>query len=487
MPVLVLPTCSLSRPAAVTIENLSDGLLQKIFGYFLDVSPRNWPTLVHTCRKWRRIVSESQKALHLRLFCTHGTPVLNSLDCWPTMPIVVQYGGSLELDPPAPEDEDNIMAALKRSDRVVSLTLTVTAPLQARLSTIDPLFLKLEHLVLLSQDGVRYLTQPRPFRSGQWGTRLRSLHLTRISFLELPRLLYSSRNLVDLRLHEVLYPSNFSTEILTNSFSGMTQLQLLSLHFLPPLVLPTSTDRLSKISPSRKFVSLPSLTRFDFRGITDSLKGLVAGIDSPGLGDIEVTCVNESISDSEVSDLSVLFEFIDRIKMHKSPRRADILSSEHDITISLTQPGVHTCLRLKLLCEPLTTQLSSMARICFQFSAFLFNVEDLRINVKRQSTQDDGPYKRSLETVNLFIAGKWLKVSGNLSSNIVKSLQLRERRHGLALKKLRALEHGPRHASLREAIVSLMISWRLSGHPIQVAVEDEQALHASELCATGTV
>ena len=150
------------------------------------------------------------------------------------MPIVVQYGGSLELDPPAPEDEDNIMAALKRSDRVVSLTLTVTAPLQARLSTIDPLFLKLEHLVLLSQDGMRYLTQPRPFRSGQWGTRLRSLHLTRISFLELPRLLYSSKNLVDLRLHEVLYPSNFSTEILTNSFSGMTQLQLLSLHFLPP-------------------------------------------------------------------------------------------------------------------------------------------------------------------------------------------------------------------------------------------------------------
>jgi hypothetical protein len=31
--------------------------------------------------------------LRLRLFCTHGTPVLKTLDCWPTLPIVVQYGG----------------------------------------------------------------------------------------------------------------------------------------------------------------------------------------------------------------------------------------------------------------------------------------------------------------------------------------------------------------------------------------------------------
>jgi hypothetical protein len=66
------------------------------------------------CRKWRRIVFAYQRPLQLRLFCTHATLVPEDLDCWPTLPIVVQYGGSPALNPPAPEDEDNIVAALKR-------------------------------------------------------------------------------------------------------------------------------------------------------------------------------------------------------------------------------------------------------------------------------------------------------------------------------------------------------------------------------------
>ena len=475
-------TPSLSCP--VTIQSVSDEVLLDIFRYFLHVSPRDWPRLVHTCRKWRQIVFASQRALRLRLFCTHGTPVQKSLDCWPALPIVVQYGGSLELDPPDREDEENIMAALKQSDRVISINLTVTTPLQAMLSRMESPFSKLKDLILLSQDGVRYLTQPRPFRSGYWGTRLRSLHLTRITSLELPELLYSSRDLVDLRLHEVLYPSNFSIEVLANAFSRMTQLRSLSLH-----ILPSSNNHFLMFFPPRKRVSLPSLTHFDFQGITDFLKGLVAGIDAPRLGDIEVTCVNESISDS---DLSVLFEFIDRIKMHKLPRRADILSSEHDITISLTQPGVHTCLRLRILCESLTVQLSSMAQICAQFSALLLNVEDLRINVKRLLRQG-GPYNEScLETVNLFRGGRWLRVSRILSSDVVNSLlpqHSTDGRRESVLHTLHVLQPEPCHASLREAIVLLMTPWRLPrrpfGHPI--AVEDEQILHPGELRSTGTV
>ena len=329
-------TPSLSCP--VTIQSVSDEVLLNIFRYFLHVSPRDWPRLVHTCRKWRQIVFASQQALRLRLFCTHGTPVQKTFNFWHAVPIVVQYGGSPELDPPAPEDEENIMAALRQSSRVISIKLTVTTPLLARLSTIESPFSELEDLALLSQDSVRCLIQPRGFRSGQWGTRLRSLHLTRIAFLELPQLLYSSRNIVDLQLHEVLYPSDFSTEALMNAFAGMTQLRSLSLHYLPP-----TSNRHLPILPHGKLVALPSLTRFDFRGIRNFLKDVVARIHAPRLGDIEVTCVNEP-SDS---DLSVFLNFIDRIKMHNSPCQADILSSEHDITVSLTQRTVHTCLQMK--------------------------------------------------------------------------------------------------------------------------------------------
>jgi hypothetical protein len=186
-------------------------------------------------------------ALHLRLFCTHGTPVLKTLDCWPALPIVVQYGGSPALDPPAPEDEDNIMAALKQSDRVSSISLTVTSSLLEKLSAIERPFSELEDLVLLSRDSVR-LTLPSAFR---WGPRLRRLHLTRIAFPALLQLLYSSRNLVDLQLHEVLDPWHFSPEALTNALSGMAQLRSLSLHFLSTAnyLCPTPTVRGTRCSP----------------------------------------------------------------------------------------------------------------------------------------------------------------------------------------------------------------------------------------------
>ncbi|KAI9450235.1 hypothetical protein BJY52DRAFT_1192001 [Lactarius psammicola] len=118
----------IQRHNRATIGKLSNKVLLNIFRYFLDVSPRRWPTLVHICRKWRRIVFAFDRDLHLRLFCTHGTPVLKTLYCWPALPIIVEYGGFLGLDPPAPEDEDNIMAALKQIDRINSIRLTVTKP-----------------------------------------------------------------------------------------------------------------------------------------------------------------------------------------------------------------------------------------------------------------------------------------------------------------------------------------------------------------------
>ena len=442
---------------------------------------------MHTCRTWRRIVFESQQALHLRLFCTHGSPVLKSLDFWPALPIVVQYGGSLELDPPTPEDEVYIMAAIKHSDRVISISLTLTSSLQAKLSTIKSPFSALEDLVLVSQNRMEYPFQPRLVL--WWGARLRRLHLTRIAVLELPRLLHSSKNLVDLQLHEVLYPLDFPAETLTNAFSGMTQLRSFSLHFTPY----SYSNRFAEFLPSRKLVALPSLTRFDFQGNASVVKAFVAGVDAPLLGDINVTFLDHSVTDisdesdeSDPFDLSVLIDFINRIKIHKSPRRADILSFEDDITISLTQPGVHTRIRWEFYGAPPST----MARICIQFSAFLFNVEDLRIHGKQPSPRNDGPYNERWlpETVHLFIGVKWLQVSGNLSCDFVNFLQRRHwRRESVlpALHKIHVLQPGPCHASMREAIESLLASRRLSGH--HIAVEYENILHFNnEIRATGT-
>ncbi|KAH8996850.1 hypothetical protein EDB92DRAFT_1535458 [Lactarius akahatsu] len=536
-------------PTRVTIGKLSDEVLLNIFRYYLDASPRFWPRLVHICRKWRHIVFASQRVLHLRLFCTHGTPILKTLGFWPALPIVVEYGGSLELDPPAPEDEVNIMAALKQSDSVVSISLTITSSLLERLFAIEKPFSELENLVLLSQNNEQ-LILPDAF---QWGPRLRRLHSTRIAFPSLLQLLYSSRNLVDLQLHDVLNPLDFFPKVLTNALSGMAQLRSLSLHFLP-----TAYYHAPPLPPGERVV-LPDLIRLNFRGIANYLEGLVARIDVPRLMDIEFTVFDgpifdlsklieptdspvfdlptlsgftgepffdlptlsdftffdlsssrlseftgepifsvpnlsnltgagerifnpprpsefngepifgppklSGVTDEPIFDLPKVSEFIDRIEMPKSHRRAHILSSESVISISLTWPGVPTHLELHLLCEPLRVQLSSMAHICTQSSALLSNVEDLCISAMRPSSWED---------------------TGG-AHNIVLSLNLsRKRRETLlpSLYKLYLPPPGSRHAPLSEALVSFAASRQLSGHPI--GVEYGQPCHISELRGTGT-
>ncbi|KAH9001960.1 hypothetical protein EDB83DRAFT_2533719 [Lactarius deliciosus] len=138
--------------------------------------------------------------------------------------------GDPTFDPPTPEDEDNMVAALKHSDRVCSISLTISTSLLAKLFAVDRPFLKLEELVLRSLDNVQ-LTLPSALR---WGTRLRSLHSTRIVFPALPQLLSSSENLVDLWLHKIPSSGYLSPKVFVNALSGITQLQYLLLHFLSP-------------------------------------------------------------------------------------------------------------------------------------------------------------------------------------------------------------------------------------------------------------
>ncbi|KAH9057859.1 hypothetical protein EDB87DRAFT_975753 [Lactarius vividus] len=469
---LLTTNSSLRVPQQVTIENLSDKVLLNIFRYYLDASPRFWLRLVHICRKWRRIVFANQRALCLRLFATYGTPVLKTLDRWPALPIVVQYGGSLALDPPVPRDEDNIMAALKQSDRVTSISLTVTSSLLEKLSTTERPFLQLKQLVLLSRDAVRQ-TLPRAF---QWGPHLRCLHSTRIAFPALLHLLYSSKNLVDLRLHEVINPLHISPEVLIDALSGMPQLRILSLHLLTPanyisLELPPPP-------PPEERIVFPVLTHLYFRGIAEYLEGLVARIDTPRLGDIEVT-----LFDKFILDPPKFIEFIDRIEIQKSPFRANIRSSERVISISFTRPEAPTRLKLQVLCKPSARRLLYMIQICNGLSTYHLGVEHLLISATRPPRgQDDRDRDEWAELIYLFRGTKLIHVAGDHSTNIMHALQLRHRLPP-ALHILYIAQPGPCHAPLREAVVSFMTSCRLSGR--SMTVKYEQPSHISELRGAG--
>jgi hypothetical protein len=388
----------------------------------------------------------------------------------------MEYGGSLALDPPALEDEVNLIsAALEQPDRVRSISLTVTTSLLHKLHVIERPFLELEDLILLFRDCVPP-TLPIAFL---WGLRLRRLHLTRIAIPSLFQLLYSSRNLVDLQLHEALNPSYFSIEVLTDALSGMAQLRSLSLHFVG------TTNHVSPPPPPDQRIVLPALARLKFRGSAEYLEHLVVRISAPRLEDIKVT-----VFDKSTIYLSRLGEFIDRIEMHKSYSQARILSTEQAISISLTQPGAPTCLNLQLFCELLSEQLFAMSRIFLHFTALLLNVEDLRINVARPSSRENSHCSGQWRKLITSFAGvKWLHLDGDVSRNITRTLQKVDRRRRRAtvlptLHKLYLPHPGPRHAPLRKAVVSFMTSrWR-SGCPI--GVEYERPCRIREPHGTGT-
>ena len=393
-------------------------------------------------------------------------PLPKTLDCWPTLPVVIQYGGSSALDPPAPEDEDNIAAALKQSGRVSSISLTITPSLLEKISTISEAFLELEELVLLSQERVKP-TLPSTFR---WGPRLRTLHFTRITFPTLPQHLLSSCNLVELQLHDVLDPWHISPATLITALSVMTQLQSFSLRFS------STAYYIASPLPIGERIILPALNRLDYQGNNPYLEGLVARIDAPGLKDIEIAFFNKRIVNA-----SKLSEFIDRIDMQKSHRRADILSSGRCISISFTWPGDPTTVKVQVPCETLNGQVYSMAQICSHFSTFISRVEDLRIDVLPSSSRQDGVDRgRWLDLLDLFTGIKWFHLAGDLSTDIVLALQPSERRRETSvlpsLHKLCIPKPETDDTTLREAVVSLMHSCRLSGHFLAV-----------EHCGTGTM
>ena len=391
----------------VTIEMLPDDVLLNIFRLYLDGSPRFWPALTHVTRRWRHIVFASPLGLDLRLYCTYGTPVSKILDCWPALPIVVHYGETV-LDPLAPEDEDNIVAALKHSDRVSSIDLTITSSLLRKLSTIEMPLLELEELELRSPASVQ-LALPRTL---QWGTRLRRLHSIRIAFPALPVLLSASTGLVDLRLHEIPKFGYFSPEALANAFSEMNQLETLSLHFLS---FPSRKTHIGLPPQSGERVVLPALTCLKYRGTSKYLNSLVARIDAPRLGDIDITFFGQPTMDA-----SQLGRFMERTETLTSLRKAEIEFSELAISISFVEPDGPTQLELRISCEHLDWQLSSISQICEQLSPFTFRVEDLRLKeIQKPSRQDGIDREQWLKLIRPFRGAKDFYVDDKLVPEIL--------------------------------------------------------------------
>ena len=454
---------------------LPDDILLKIFHHYLDASPPLWFTLAHVCRNWRQVVFTSPLGLRLRLYCTYGTPILKILDRLPPFPLVMIYGGFPMFPSPSPTDEDNIMAAFEQADRICSISLTLSGSLLKKFSTISEPLSGLEYLVLRPPNEAE-LMLPSAF---YWGHRLRTLHSTRVAFPSLPQLLSASQDLVDISLHEIPGVEYFPPEAIANALCGMTQLQILSLHFLS---LPPRRTYLTLPPPQEDRFVLQALTRLKYRGVSKYFDSLISRLDAPRLRDIDITFFNQPTLDA-----SQLGLFANCTEIQRSPLRADILSSECTISITITHPGTPTWFGLHISCEQLDWQLSSISQICNHFSSFIIRVEDLGIDMSGPSSvPEDMDGDQWLRPIRAFSGAKDFRVVGKLATDILSALRLADEGNETVLPALRHLHvQEPRsmYGPLRDSLAPFVAQRRLSNHPVQVVYSESR--YTCQICCVG--
>ena len=113
----------------ISIDTLPDDALLLIFYHLMhrvrhigdewERADKAWRSLVHVCRRWRRIVFQSPRHLNLWLVCTSETPARDKLDVWPALPLIILAGGDGSTRPMG--CTENIVAALKRNGRVCQI------------------------------------------------------------------------------------------------------------------------------------------------------------------------------------------------------------------------------------------------------------------------------------------------------------------------------------------------------------------------------
>ncbi len=345
-----------------------------------------WHELVHVCQRWRQLIFTSLHRLNVQLLCTCETPSRNKLGCWPSIPITLNVKGLRNLNP---TEEDNLSTAFEHADRVCSVTLNVT---QRQLRKVVKMMLKpfpvLKHLRVKTFNG-SMLSFPSGFPPG-----LRELDLSGTFPPPLPSILSLLSDLVHLHLHDLPMIGHVSPEAMVTGLAVMTKLESLTIEFEF-----ISHGRCPL--PAQDFGAqavLPTLTQFQFRGVHEYLKDLVAKLDTPRLFDLTVIIVNMCTWPhySVVQQFPQLFQFIGRAEDLKLAQfrhaRAEIHDSCSFIRFDNAQTGQHpiqlTLGEVKLGSSPLYyNQLQPIEALLSQASAIISSVQHLSITQLHQRTK----------------------------------------------------------------------------------------------------
>lgn len=468
------------------IQILPDEILLEIFDCHrlaaLSDAPDTWKwhRLAHVCQRWRILVFESPRRLDLRLVYTYKNPVRKSLDLWPVLPVSIWYPKSPRRF--GPDDEENVLAALKHPDRICEINLSMTRQLLSKSAgSMQASFPKLQRLQLRPQEPIRPLVIPIGFLGGSTPL-LRDIHLVRTAFPTLAVLLLSAQALVSLQLDDIPIAGYFSPEDLAISLGVMVRLETLKICFLPP----NAHERSMDASPINRAM-LPALTEFEFKGNCEYVEDLVSRIDAPALGQIKITFFEQP-----TFGIPRLARFIGRTKEAKSPHHTSVRLSEETTTITqyFRRPSCTAStggtFQLEIPCEELDRQVPLLIHVCRYLSEPFAGVERFDIEAYPWSSGwTEGEEIDStvwLELFRTFRGAKRFEVSGGVLVTSVASAF--ERATGemarIVLPALRDLHLLDGEPSVSTSIDPFIAARLLCNRPVAVHYEKEGSVDHSK-------
>ena len=408
-----------------------------------------WCKLSHVCRRWRHLIHSSVFHLSMHILCTNGSPIVDTLDHLPPLPLLIDY---LDRGDPtltissfpwdetrvvSGEDELGIYHALRLHDRVRHINLHVVSPstLDKSLRLMDRPFPILEHLSLsltgdvMTSLGDVMFTLPGAFLA----PTLRHLDLLGIRLPKRLRLLSSTPSLVTLKLTNIQASGYFHPRLLVVRLESLPQLEELSIGFSIPTPRPSSERLL--LGKQGTPVMLYNLKSLTFRGVSAYLERLISLIRAPVLRELDITLFNQL-----AFTLPHLSHFVNITEHITFPQIATInFFPGTSIILSHRVMGWGPAYQnqgftLHVMCKPLDWQIDCATQICSAFTSTLAGIESLRVIINRQSYSfsetdeaDDTIDSTSwLELLRLFVNVKELHFDHNFSVELSRALELDE-------------------------------------------------------------
>ena len=382
---------------------------------------RWWHKLSHVCRRWRRLMFASTSYLGLCLICTYGTSVARMLECFPTVPIVLDY--SHESLHWTVENADGIMLALQQRARIRRIRLVVTPTYESELvKAIDMEFPMLEYLFIGLSDRGEFQPVLEINHTFQ-APRLRHLALTKYPLILTSPTLTTCTGLVTLSLMFVSpqCPRHHPYDLFRR-LSLLSQLVVFRI-----CIIDFSTHRLEGGPldiPSITHLTLHNLRVFEFAGHSNYLETLLPWITTPLLEKFQTTFLPYVTAPNLPYSLLFLLPYM-RISDLLGFGSAKFLFSGSGATAWVyPREGSRVYVfYLHIITRPLGLQVSEMAEIFRDLSPAFSTVVDLTIGYSDHNTL----YERAMPTqwrdlLRSFNHVKTLRVHGLFAKNFSDSL-----------------------------------------------------------------